>query len=260
MLRIEGLHKKNMTEGIMNFRTAALLLLLATVFMLVSCGEESSGQGTAAADTKQLSVGRGVEFTPVDTVKRFKPVRPVRDLGANIASWPLVATGATRCYNHVSEIPCPEVGKPYSGQDGQIRYGTRSYTKDPANSNLIRDDVTGRTWIKDFKQNVTWYEAKVFCDSLNIANKNWRLPTTHELRSLVDYGAVEPAIDSVFYEGYNEAQKEEISSWFWASEHIHFGSDTANRPASSWIVNFFDGFVEYTSRYNSYNVRCVTSD
>ena len=245
----------------MNFRTAVLLLLLAMVFVLVSCGGEGSGQGTPAANTKQLSVGRGIEFTPADiTARRLKPVRPVRDLGANIASWPLVATGQTHCYDHAKEIPCPAFGKPYSGQDGQIQYGTRSYTKDPDNSNLIRDDVTGRTWLKDFKQDVTWYEAKVFCESLSIANKNWRLPTTHELRSIVDYGAVNPAIDSIFYEGYNEAQKAEISAWFWASEHTYFSRDESSRPASSWIVNFFDGFVEFTSRYNSYNVRCVTSD
>lgn len=250
----------NIMEGIMNFRRAAILLIMAAVFMLVSCGEQSSGQGSAAANTKQLSVGRGIEFTPVEPGKRLKPVRPVRDFGANIASWPLVATGQTHCYDHVKEIPCPYAGMPYAGQDGNIQYGTRSYSKDPNNDNLIRDDVTGRTWIKDFKQNVTWYEAKVFCESLNIANKNWRLPTTHELRSIVDYGAVNPAIDSVFYEGFNEAQKAEISSWFWASEHTYFNKDTSNRAASSWIVNFFDGFVEYTSRYNSYSVRCVTSD
>ena len=110
---------------------------------------------------------------------------------------------------------------------------------------------------------MTWYEAKSYCDSLRLNNKTWRLPTTAELRSIVNYGKVGPAIDEVFYKQgvvVDTDLKDALSNWFWASKHVHFNYENGKDLASSWIINFYDGFVEYTSRYNVYNVRCVTAE
>ena len=94
----------------------------------------------------------------------------------------------------------------------------------------------------------------------------WRLPTTAELRTLVNYGNVGPAMDPIFYDGEGSEFRNSLSNWFWASKNVKFDSDVKNaesgkwQPASAWIINFYDGFVEYTSRYNTYSVRCVAEN
>ncbi len=43
------------------------------------------------------------------------------------------------------------------------------------------------------------------------------------------------------------------NDWFWASAR-------AQDPETAWVVYFFDGYLEYTSRDNLYSVRCVAAN
>ena len=253
----------------MKTRMFIFLLIPALMLLFAACGEETS---SAASKNHQMS-GTVLDKSSIRVANRDvrapmlkKTVLPP----VNIQTWPMISTGQTKCYDYKQEIECPKPGESYSGQDGQTRYGTRSL-KLESNNEIVRDDVTKLLWTKQIKQDVTWYEAKSYCDSLRLNNKTWRLPTTAELRSIVNYGKVGPAIDDVFYKQglvVDEDLKDSLSNWFWASKHIHFNSETeivsgdsTKKPlASSWIINFYDGFVEYTSRYNIYNVRCVTAE
>jgi len=65
-------------------------------------------------------------------------------------------TGQTQCYDNESEIPCPQSGEPFYGQDGNYTINPPSYTKlDNANNELpndatswamVRDNITGHIW------------------------------------------------------------------------------------------------------------------
>ena len=243
-----------------------LFLFLAIsllAFCLASCGDETvqntrEQQGTQDDGTvlnrNIQKPGSGIRVNNKLTLKKKNQLPPL-----NVQTWPSVATGQTQCYDNMNEVNCDEVPSEYATQDGKKRFGTRSLTPD-SNPDMIRDSVTKLVWSKKFATGYTWYEAKNYCDNLRIANKTWRLPTTAELRSIINYGKTSPAIDSLFYD--DDETKAELNNWFWAARHVHFDSEgtTDNDYSSSWIVNFLDGYVEYTSRYNKYHARCVSAD
>ncbi|MBO4712174.1 DUF1566 domain-containing protein [bacterium] len=228
------------------------ILVLAALFSFVSCGDETANGGQPQVK------GNLMQHTEIQRVEdfEFKPLKKKEQLPKpNIQNWSQITTGQDQCFNNAIATDCANLKPKYLKQDGNMRNGTRSVVPHPEMKEVVQDEVTGLLWMKQIRENVSWYEAKLYCDSLKVGSKTWRLPTTAELRSIVNYGKVNPAIDSVFYDG----DKDAISNWFWASKNVQFNSESADRskPASAWIINFYDGFVEYTSRYNIYSVRCV---
>jgi hypothetical protein len=80
-------------------------------------------------------------------------------------------------------------------------------TGDPCNSSrftcvmgneAVKDNETGVVWHRSpFGNSGNWLEANRFCDAALIANrKGWRLPTVHELTSLIDPTQSNPALPS----------------------------------------------------------------
>lgn len=231
--------------------------MIAASFFFVSCLEEAdsnslhSNVNGTELNREELRKSR---VKPAPTVFKKTPLRRL-----NTQTWGAVSTGQTQCFDFEKQIECPTSHKNrFFYQDGN-KVGTRSLTPTD-NGQTITDDITHRIWSRHIKENVTWYEAKYYCDSLRMAGKRWRLPTTAELRSIVNYGQIDPATDAVFYQNIDKTY---LSKQFWAADHSHFNSETPSSDdkdmyAAAWIINFYDGFVEYTSRYNIYNVRCVT--
>jgi hypothetical protein len=98
-------------------------------------------------------------------------------------AWPIPDTGQTKCYSVTGEIPCPQPGELYYGQDGNYSANPMSFTKLDANGNplpdsslswlMVRDNVTGLIWaVKQNKDGVknysnphdadntyTWYDS-----------------------------------------------------------------------------------------------------
>jgi len=74
---------------------------------------------------------------------------------------PFPDTGQTGCYDNDKEIPCPNSGQPFYGQDANFTINPPSYTKLDSNGNplgdsatswaMVRDNVTGLIW--EVKQN-----------------------------------------------------------------------------------------------------------
>ena len=93
----------------------------------------------------------------------------------------------------------------------------KSYTD--LGNGIVRDNVTGLEWLQasnliaskdpDFDNDgtagdgmVTWQHALDYIELLNSENYlgcgDWRLPTSAELSTLVDFGRVDPSINTVF--------------------------------------------------------------
>lgn len=74
---------------------------------------------------------------------------------------------------------------------------------------------------------------------------DWRLPSLHELLSIVHYGRYSPAIDTVFFPN--------TKSWYWSSS-----SNLAGGYA--WFTNFTTGLTASSQKYNyRVSVRLVRS-
>ena len=185
---------------------------------------------------------------------------------------PVPDTGQTKCYDNSGEIPCPQPGEVFYGQDAQYAGPTRSYTKLGQNGVALpdaateadgwlmtRDNVTGLIWeikaddgsIHDKDNRYSWAEAQsVFIAQVSQQNfggfSDWRLPTVKELTLLVNSGIPYPGptIDTAWF-------PLTVSSYYWSS--TTYAGDTLN----AWHVGFNLGRVYTFSKSNSYYVRAV---
>jgi len=181
-------------------------------------------------------------------------------------------TGQTKSYNADGD----EVTDNSLKDDGFYQKGTApSYTRDDA-TDIVTDHVTGLQWADDAnvsnssmrKQWLTdanydicdnnhsapeCYDtsgdtAATYCSSLTLGGySDWRLPTSKELEGIVDYGKVDPSIDT-------DAFHHTSSSYYWSSTTNEYYHEYA------WYVVFSYGHVDYVDygyRDGNAYVRCV---
>jgi formylglycine-generating enzyme required for sulfatase activity len=112
--------------------------------------------------------------------------------------------------------------------------------------------VSKKEW-NDNKNYITWYEAKEYCKELTLGGYEvWRLPTITELRSIVDRGRDNPALDPIFYESNSNNSFNKLNSnYFW--------TDTPRTPGISnvWGIDFKDGSEYWRRKEDQYAVKCV---
>jgi len=56
-------------------------------------------------------------------------------------------TGQTKCYDNTKEIPCPQPGEPFYGQDANYSINPQSYTKIDAQGNDLPESAA--EWAMD---------------------------------------------------------------------------------------------------------------
>jgi hypothetical protein len=118
----------------------------------------------------------------------------------------IVDTGQAKCYNNRGEIPPPQPGQPFYGQDAQSHRHPASYALS-ADGLTVHDNVTGLTWqrspdtahnaIPTWRDKLTWAQAQALPARLNAARyggfTDWRLPSIKELYSLFDGRGIDPS-------------------------------------------------------------------
>jgi hypothetical protein len=176
-------------------------------------------------------------------------------------------TGQTQCDQGRGTLRvCP--GSP-AGQDGALGKGlARSYTDN--GNGTITDPRTGLMWeklsrdgsIHDYGTTYTWYSA--FTTKIATLNSgggfagytDWRLPNVNELQSIINYGAVLPAVEAVFNTGC--AAGCTVTTCSCTQSYDYWSSTTYEKdPSFAWFVLFYDGIVYGYSKSGSYYVRAV---
>ena len=93
----------------------------------------------------------------------------------------------------------------------------------------VTDTSTDLMWQKASSSVKTWEQALAYCEGLNLgAYTDWRMPTTKELRSLVDYSRYNPTINTTFF-------PDTVSSYYWSS------TNNVSHAENAWSVLFYDG-------------------
>jgi hypothetical protein len=89
-----------------------------------------------------------------------------------------------------------------------------------------------------------WDDAKLYCDELKLNGMaHWRLPTFHELLSIVDYSRSHPAINPVF--------RYVDEGTYWTLTNF------APTDARAWTIDFRTGETYYSYKTTNHAVRCV---
>ncbi len=213
-------------------------------------------------------------------------------LGAPAPSfpWPIPDTGQTKCSNNTTEIPCPQEGEDFYGQDGNYLINAPSYTKLDKNGNelpddasdwvMVRDNVTGLIWevkhnrdqVKNYSDphdadnTYTWYDPD--------PTTNGGDPGTHTVG--MDTKAFIDALNAGRFGGFDDWRVPSIqeltsivdygrlrsainttyfpntfSSYYWSS------TTYASRTDYAWRVDFDYGHDHCDSKSSDYYVRAA---
>lgn len=152
--------------------------------------------------------------------------------------------GSARCNSPGPHYRLP----PAVGRDALVRTGTR----EP----IVTDGITGLVWqgcpagrsgadcSAGLSLEASYEEALALCDELIWAGRDdWRLPSSDELLSIVDYGRVAPAVDPSVFPA--------TSDYFWSSSLYAAGAQVG------WVVHFAAGHQSYSEGGQRHGVRCV---
>ena len=116
----------------------------------------------------------------------------------------------------------------------------------------VSDLSTGLMWAKDGNGPgcnnggvLGWEDAVGFAEALEFAGyDDWYLPGIKELETIVDYSAVEPAINATYFPNTQAGA-------YWSS------TTYAGSTGGPWCVGFYDGGVYIDFEGGPYYVRCV---
>jgi hypothetical protein len=133
----------------------------------------------------------------------------------------------------------------YNGKgDGYVRAvrgGQSGTTGSYKNNNdgTVTDTNTSLMWQQDGSSYKTWEQALAYCEDLSLGGyADWRLPTSKELRSIVDNSRYNPAINTTYFP--NTA-----ASWYWSSTTFVYYTPL------KWGVHFDYGNANGGSNYNA---------
>ena len=129
------------------------------------------------------------------------------------------------------------------GEDSDYTINPPSYTDN--GDGTVTDNVTGLMWQQTDGGEMTWEQAQAYAGGLSLGgHDDWRLPISHELFSLVDLNAVNPAMNTTYFPNAQAAR-------YWSS------TTQVNAASRAWTVDFGYGLVSYDEKTGQWSVRCV---
>ncbi|MCX6927573.1 MAG: DUF1566 domain-containing protein, partial [Verrucomicrobia bacterium] len=152
-------------------------------------------------------------------------------------------------------LKLPDTGQTnrYTGTFGQ----DADYTINPPGfadngDGTITDKVTGLTWQKADGGEMTWSNAVLYAQTNRVGGQSdWRLPTSHEAFSILNYATVNPALNTAYF-------TPSAAQYWWTSD------TQATDPTGIWTINAGGGIGAHrqdetlsAGGTNRYHARCV---
>ena len=156
-----------------NYQILAVAVMMTLV--LTACGDD--GAVSVAADTEVTAA--------VTTDAPVGASETTAEPTSVDVTYAIVDTGQIACYSTSGEIPCPQAGEAFYGQDAQYEGSQPLYTDN--GDGTVTDNVTGLMWEQAFTQ-VDWADAEAAAAAATTGGyDDWRIPTIKELYSLIDF-------------------------------------------------------------------------
>ncbi len=155
--------------------------------------------------------------------------------------YPIVDTGQTKFYDTTSEIPAPNQGQSFYGQDAQYQGYQFSFRNN--GDGTITDLNTGLTWQQTpSSSSFSWQEAANYCDSLGLAGySDWRMPTLKELFSISDFSQGWPYLNTTYFDLAGSTVSKDEQYW---SSNYYVGVTVEGGSAAAFGVNHGTGHIK----------------
>jgi hypothetical protein len=135
------------------------------------------------------------------------------------------------------------------GEDADYLINPPSFTN--VGDGTVTDNVTGLMWQQVDGGEMTWESARDFAAKLRLAGyADWRLPTAHELFSILNHGR-NPALDPAYF-------PRSAAEYWWSGETL------ASDPNRVWVTNSGGGIGPHPREETiaaggakRFHVRCV---
>ena len=159
-----------------------------------------------------------------------------------------LCTGTLKCYDNETETGCAQEGDDFYGQDAQ--YADMGYCipkkfvfGGTSSQKTVIDNNTGLEWDRTVRTK-SWGESVTSCEELGFGGyTDWRLPTVKEWQTIIDYGKLNPAFNTDYFN--------ETSGWFWTNNE-----SLADGNKAWWISSGSGILTTYTKTYSG-NFICV---
>lgn len=148
-----------------------------------------------------------------------------------------ICTNQDKCYNETEEIPCPEPGEDFYGQDAQY---TDKCAKQKfqfrivSNEQVVEDVNTGFQWRKvPMHKTYSWGGSRSHCNNISFADDDWNLPTPQELLTIIDNGKDHPALNNEYFPEMPDSD----DAYLWTGNYCYFNFNL------SWAAGIYDGQI-----------------
>jgi hypothetical protein len=190
---------------------------------------------------------------------------------SNPEEFRLPDTGQVKCYDREGKEIKPQPGDELYGQNGCFLINPMSFIKldkdgaelpDTATwedgLRMVLDNNTGLIWevkspnpddVNYANDKYSWQDAQdVYVKKLNAQKHggfdDWRIPNKDELRSIVDYGKITPAVDTWYFPDCQ-------NDFYWCSATYEM------QPYFGWVIFFGLGSATASSKTSLRHVRAV---
>jgi len=152
----------------------------------------------------------------------------------------VVDTYQNTCYDNSKEIPYPNPGEPFYGQDAQY-HGT-AFAFEDNEDGTISDLNTDLMWQQTpVNTGFSWQEAVDYCNDLELAGyDDWRIPSLKELFSISDFSQGWPYLDTNYFDIAGPSVSKDEQYW---TSNFYVGL-THNGAPSAFGVNHGTGHIK----------------